>query len=136
MIRTKLYNSIPIFKNLRTLILGSGSGGWVTDIYSEKFAQGLPNMHQLVHLSLKYDCNSYFLHTLSETCAKTLRILDIEHSKQVYDDSVPFIKSLANLVKINVFRTSLSTEGQVSRVSLSSSDGSNGKKSRRARLLK
>ena len=115
MIRTKLYNSLPIFKNLHTLILGSGSGGWVTDVYSEKFAMGLPHMHRLVHLSLKYDCNSYFLHTLSETCiAKTLRILDIEHSKQVRDDSVSFIKALANLVKINVFRTNLSTEGQVS----------------------
>ena len=114
MLRTKLYNSLPIFKNLDTLILGSGSGGWVTDVYSEKFAVGLPYMHQLVHLSLKYDCNLYFLHTLSETCAKTLRILDIEHSKQVRDDSVSFIKALANLVKINVFRTGLSTEGQVS----------------------
>ena len=114
MIRTKLYNSLPIFKNLHTLILGSGSGGWVTDVYSEKFAQALPHMHQLVDVSLKYDCNSYFLHTLSETCAKTLRILDIEYSMQVRDDSVSFIKTLANLVKINVFRTALSTEGQVS----------------------
>lgn len=114
MIRTKLYNSLPIFKSLRTLILGSGSGGWITEVYAEKFAVGLPHMHQLVHLSLKYDCNSYFLHTLSETCSKTLRILDIEHSKQVCDDSVAFIKVLRNLVKINVFRTNLTTQGQVS----------------------
>ena len=115
MIRTKLYNSLPIFTNLHTLILGSGSGGWVTDVYSEKFAQALPHMHQLVDVSLKYDCNSYFLHTLSETCiAKTLRILDIEHSQHVRDDSVSFMKALANLVKINVFRTGLSIEGQVS----------------------
>ncbi len=113
MLRTKLYNSLPIFKELRTLILGAGSGGWIVDVYAEKFAVGLPKMHQLVHLSLKYDCNSYFLHTLSETCRNTLRVLDIEHSKQVYDDSVAFIKNLSNLIKLNVFRTNLSTQGQV-----------------------
>ena len=112
MIRTKLYNSLPIFKNLRTLILGSGSGGWVADVYSEKFAVGLPHMKYLVHVSLKYDCNSYFLNTLS-CCAKTLRVLDIEQSKQVRDDSVAFIKALPNLVKLNIFRTGLTTEGEV-----------------------
>ena len=66
MIRTKLYNSLRLFGNLHTLLLGSGSGGWIVDIYAEKFAVGLPHMHKLVHLSLKYDCNSYFLHTLSQ----------------------------------------------------------------------
>ena len=114
MIRTKLYNSLSIFKDLRTLILGSGSGGWLADVYSEKFAIGLPYMKNLVHLSLKYDCNSYFLHTLTETCKDTLRILDIEFSKQVQDDSVNYIKGFQNLLKINMFRTGLSTQGQVS----------------------
>ena len=47
MIRTKLYNCLPLFKELRTLILGSGSGGWVTDVYAEKFAVGLPYMKNL-----------------------------------------------------------------------------------------
>ena len=113
MIRTKLYNSLSIFKDLRTLILGSGSGGWLADVYSEKFAIGLPYMKNLVHLSLKYDCNSYFLHTLTETCKDTLRILDIEFSKQVQDDSVNYIKDLQYLLKINIFRTGLTIQGQV-----------------------
>ena len=113
MIRTKLYNCLPIFKDLRTLILGSGSGGWVTDVYAEKFAVGLPYMNSLVHLSLKYDCTSYFLHTLAETCRQTLRILDIEHSLQVRDDSVNYIKDLQYLLKINIFRTGLTIQGQV-----------------------
>merc|ERR1712062_290505 len=69
-------------------------------------------MKNLVHLSLKYDCNSYFLHTLTETCKDTLRILDIEFSKQVQDDSVNYIKDFQNLLKINMFRTGLSTQGQ------------------------
>ena len=115
MIRTKLYNSLKLFENLHTLLLGAGSGGWIVDVYAEKFAVGLPYMNKLVHISLKYDCNSYFLHTLSKTCQKTLRILDAEYSKQVTDDCVTFIKALENLVKINVFRTGLSIQGQVRR---------------------
>ena len=113
MIRTKLYNCLPLFKELRTLILGSGSGGWVTDVYAEKFAVGLPYMKSLVHLSLKYDCTSYFLHTLAETCRHNLRILDIEHSQQVKDDSVKPIKDLQQLLRLNIFHTGLSTQGQV-----------------------
>ena len=70
-------------------------------------------MNRLVHVSLKYDCNSHFLQNLVEACQKTIKILDIEFSKQVGDDSVAYIKKLNNLVKINVFRTNLTTEGQV-----------------------
>jgi len=39
--------------------------------------------------------------------------LDVEFSKHVEDDSVVYIKRLKGLVKINVFRTNLSMEGQV-----------------------
>ena len=39
--------------------------------------------------------------------------MDVEFSKHVEDDSVAYIKRLKGLVKVNVFRTSLSMEGQV-----------------------
>jgi len=102
MIRSKLYNSLHIFKNVRVLILGCGSGGWVTDVYSEKFAAGLPNMKHLVHISLKYDCNTNFLKSLSEACRNTIKILDVEFSKHVEDDSVTYIKRLKGLVKADL----------------------------------
>ena len=100
---------MPPFANLRQL------SRWSPD--DNTYASSrmpLPYMKNLVHLSLKYDCNSYFLHTLTETCKDTLRILDIEFSKQVQDDSVNYIKDFQNLLKINMFRTGLSTQGQVS----------------------
>ena len=114
MIRTKLYSSLPAFQNLSTLILGSGSGGWVTEAYADKFLLGLPHMKRLAHFSLKYDCTSNILLVLSETCRKTLKVLDIERSKQVRDDAVAFILALSELVKINIFQTDLTTQGQVS----------------------
>ena len=64
------YNRLPIsfnlflfklFRDLRVLILGSGSGGWVTEAYSEKFLLGIPSMTHLVHFSLKYDCTPSIL---------------------------------------------------------------------------
>jgi hypothetical protein len=113
MIRTKLYGNLPAFKNLTTLILGSGSGGWVPEAYADKFLLGLPHMNHLVHFSLKYDCTENVLQVLSETCGKTLRVLDIERSRQVRDDAVPYIKSCAELVSINIFQTDLTTQGQV-----------------------
>jgi hypothetical protein len=113
MIRTKLYGNLPIFKNLTTLILGSGSGGWVTEAYADKFLQGLSCMNYLVHFSLKYDCTENVLQVLSETCGKTLRVLDIEQSRQVRDEAVPYIKACAGLVRINIFQTDLTIQGQV-----------------------
>ena len=48
-------------RDLRVLILGSGSGGWVTEAYAEKFLIGIPSMTNLVHFSLKYDCTPSIL---------------------------------------------------------------------------
>ena len=39
--------------------------------------------------------------------------MDVEFSKHVEDESVAYIKRLKGLVKVNVFRTNLSMEGQV-----------------------
>lgn len=43
--------------------------------------------------------------------SRTLRVLDIERSRQVTDRSVPLILSLKNLVDINVFQTGFDIEG-------------------------
>lgn len=112
MIRTKLFSCLSVFRNLRKLILGSGSGGWVTEAFADKFLLGLPHMPLLVHFSLKYDCTVNVLQVLSETCARTLRVLDIERSRQVRDDSMQFILACQGLFDINIFQTDLSLQGQ------------------------
>jgi hypothetical protein len=35
------------------MYIGSGSGGWVTEAYSDNFLLGIPNLKNLVHFSLK-----------------------------------------------------------------------------------
>ena len=78
-IRTKLYSSLKYalqfytfssqttsichrhFEKLRVLVLGSGSGGWVTDAYNEYFLVGIPKMRHLVKFSLMYDCTENVL---------------------------------------------------------------------------
>ena len=67
-LRTRMYDHLSRFEGLSTLILGSGSGGWVPDAYSDKFSVALPSLRQLVHFSLKYDCTPNVLKVLSESC--------------------------------------------------------------------
>ncbi|CAB4061573.1 unnamed protein product [Lepeophtheirus salmonis] len=113
MIRSKMYACLGEFTGCQTVILGSGSGGWVTEAYADKFLLGIPHLKNLVHFSLKYDCTVNILQVLSETCVKTLKILDIEHSRQVRQDSIPYIIKLRNLEKINIFQCDFSTQDQL-----------------------
>ena len=109
-IRTKMFGSLKYFTGLKELRLGSGSGGWVTEAYSEHFLIGIPHMKNLVVFSLKYDCTGSILQVLSETCSKTLKVLDIERSRQVKDDAAQYILACKHLQDINVFQTDLSVK--------------------------
>ncbi len=113
MLRTRLYNALSAFTEVKTLILGSGSGGWFTEAYSDKFLLGLHHMPNLVHFSLKYDCTASVLQVLSETCPHTLKILDIERSRQVHDNAIQYILRLDKVVSLNIFQLDISTEGYV-----------------------
>ncbi len=96
---------------MRSLSLGSGSGGWVTEAYSEAFSSGLQNMSLLTTFSLKYDCTDELLKTLTETCSKTLTSLDIERCGHITDESALSIVKCTRLKELNMFRTGLSDEG-------------------------
>ena len=97
------FKELHKFSNITILILGSISGGW-GNCYEAKFLAGLPYMKNLIHFSLKYDCTKTILQVLSDTCWKTLRILDIERSTKIRDDSIDYIKNCSGLVKINIFQ--------------------------------
>ena len=83
MIRIPLFNQLSEYKNLTKLILQCGSGGLVTDVFTDKVKLGLRHMNNLVHFSLKYDCTDSILQVLAENCWKTLQLLDVEHSRMV-----------------------------------------------------
>ena len=113
MIRIPLFNQLSEYKNLTKLILQCGSGGLVTDVFTDKVKLGLRHMNNLVHFSLKYDCTDSILQVLAENCWKTLQLLDVEHSRMVGDGSTDWIKKCYNLFTINVFYTRLSLDGKV-----------------------
>ena len=106
-IRSKLYSCLQHFESLRSLVLGSGSGGWVTSAYNEYFLLGIPKLRNLVRFSLKYDCTENVLQVLSETAGATLRSLDIEYSAQVKDASAEYILRLTELEEVGMFRTGM-----------------------------
>ena len=113
-LRSRMFHQLSQFVSVTTLILGSGSGGWVTEAYSEQFILGLPHMKHLIHFSLSYDCTGSILQVLSETCRKSLKVLDIERSRQVRNDSIRYIKAFKQLIKINIFEIAIDFEGLVS----------------------
>ena len=107
-IRTRLYGSLTGFQALHTLILGSGSGGWLPEAYSDLFLSALPRFNRLRHFSLKYDCTEIVLKVLSETCSQSLRVLDIERSLQVKNQMcVNHILTFTDLIELNIFKTGL-----------------------------
>ena len=56
--------------------------------------------------------NNLVEQVLSETCSDNLLVLDVEHSKGVKDESIPFILSCSRIKELNIFHTGLSTAGQ------------------------
>ena len=113
-LRSRMFHQLSQFVSVTTLILGSGSGGWVAEAYSEQFILGLQHMKHLIHFSLCYDCTGSILQVLSETCRKSLKILNIERSQQVRNDSIKYIRACKQLIKINIFDIDLDFEGMVS----------------------
>ena len=109
-LRGNIYDRINQFKGLRCLNLGSGTGGW-SNMYIEQFSNGIRTMRCLVKFSLCYDCTNSILKILSRNCSSTLRILDVEMSKQVTDLSAEFIAKCGNLHTLHIFHTSITEQG-------------------------
>ena len=100
------------FCDLRKINLGSSSGGRKGQMLNTCVMEGLEKMQILVHFSLNYNCRNDVLETLAKSCCNTLKILDIEHSKQVTDESVPTILRFTKITELGISRTNLTSEGQ------------------------
>lgn len=109
MIRPSVLRNLSDFCELRKLDLGSNSGG---QLLNDFVLDGLGKMRCLVHFSLKYNCRNDILKTLAEGCNKTLRNLDVEHSNQVTDESIPTLLMFNKLTEMGISRTNLTSEGQ------------------------
>ena len=104
MMRSRLFDLLSKFRGLNVLKLGSGSGG-VSLVYHTKFLEGISRMRQLVHFSLTYDCTDEIVRQLQRNCRRTLRILDVEYSNRVTDESVKDILKFEKLVQLHIFHT-------------------------------
>ena len=109
-LRGNLYDRIHMLSGLKSLNLGSGTGGW-SNMYIEKFSNGIRTMRHLVKFSLCYDCTDSILKILARNCRRTLRILDVEMSKQVTDLSGEFISQCSYIHTLHIFHTGLTEEG-------------------------
>ena len=112
MIRPSVLRNLSDFCELRKINFGSSSGGRKGQMLNTCVLEGLEKMKYLVHFSLKYNCRNDILETLSKSCCNTLKILDVEHSNQVTDESVSIILRFTKITELGISRTNLTSEGQ------------------------
>ncbi|XP_023327933.1 uncharacterized protein LOC111701049 [Eurytemora carolleeae] len=105
MLRSCVVRNLESFKGLK--ILGLQAGNSLTPY----ICRGIVNMQSLVSFSLKYNFTDEMLSALL-ACKSTLKVLDIENSRQITDLSVPSILEFSGLEELSISRTGISEEGQ------------------------
>ena len=80
-------------------------------MYIEKFSLGVKNMKNLVKFSLYYDCTDSIMKLLTINCKATLRIVDVEMSKQVTDASAWLLSDCKNIGTLHLFHTGMTVMG-------------------------
>ena len=112
MIRPSVLRNLSDFCELRKLDLGSSNGGSKGQMLNMCILEGLGKMINLVRFSLKYNCRNDILETLAKAYKNTLCVLDVEHSIDVTDESIPTIIKFTKLTELGISRTNLTSEGQ------------------------
>ena len=64
-----------------------------------------------VKFSLCYDCTNTIVKILIRNCKETLRILDVEMSKQVTDEAADHIAQASNIHTLQIFHTDITEKG-------------------------
>ena len=114
-IRSRILEQLGQFGKLKKLILrnqGNSSGQWLFKSTIEDIKNGFKGLKCLQEFSMKQDCNNQILEALSEHCQTTLKILDVENSKQINNVSVDYILACRNISQLNVFKTNINDEGK------------------------
>eukprot|EP00092_Neocalanus_flemingeri_P012383 GFUD01013351.1.p1 GENE.GFUD01013351.1~~GFUD01013351.1.p1 ORF type:complete len:606 (+),score=129.36 GFUD01013351.1:29-1846(+) len=112
MIRPSVLQNLSDFCEVRRLDLGSSSGGRKEQMLNTSVLEGLEKMQHLVQFSLKYNCRNDILNTLSNSCRNTLKVLDVEHSNQLTDESIPTLLKFSKLTELGISRTNFTANGQ------------------------
>lgn len=106
------FRNLHLLSGLRSLNLGSLSGGWRTDNMQVLILDGLQNMKHLRYLSLHYDCTDEILLTLIESCPHLVG-LDVSLSKYIDNDSINLLTRLEKLKSVKLHQTSVTNDGYV-----------------------
>ena len=112
-VRNHLYERLGQVPCLRELHLGEASHGYTPDIFKSQFLAGVSDMKRLVNFSLHFDCFDKLISVLAENCHDSLKVLDIEQSLNVTDESIESFKMFVKLLDLNIFSCGFTSEGMV-----------------------
>lgn len=84
----------------------------MSHFYHLKFLTAIEAMDKLCHFSLSHDCNDDIIKALATNCNHCLKILEVECSALVTDDSINSIVSCKKIVKLDIFHTGLTLPGK------------------------
>ena len=111
-VRNHLYENLHHLQSLQSLDLADASHGYTPHLFKKQFLRGVGSMHRIVMFTLHFDCFDDLVSCLSDNCCETVRMLDVEMSKQVTDVSIDSLVRMRKLVELNIFSCGLSHEGQ------------------------
>lgn len=104
------FRNLHLMTGLKSLNLGSLSGGWRTNNMQILILDGLKNMSNLRYLDLHYDCTDEILLALIEFCPELIGI-DVSLSKYINNDSINLICRLVKLKSVKLHQTAVTNEG-------------------------
>ncbi|GAB0086258.1 SCF E3 ubiquitin ligase complex F-box protein grrA isoform X1 [Sergentomyia squamirostris] len=110
--RHYFYIKLDQLSGLRSLDLGSLSGGWKTQDMEPTVLNGIVNMRNLQMLCINYDATDNIIKMLSESCPNLLEV-DFSSSKSITNASVDLLIPMRNLRKVILYRTSVTLDGYV-----------------------
>ena len=111
-VRNHLYDNLQYLPSLQLLDLGDASHGYTPHLFKRQFLLGCQKMNKIVVFSLHFDCFDELIACLSKNCSQSLKMIDIEMSRQVTDHSIEDMIMFQKLIELNIFSCGFTNEGQ------------------------
>ena len=113
-IRSCLYGCMKKCPNLKSLHMGSGHGGWLSDSFCNRFyAPSLDLFTHLVTLRFQHDCTDHLLALVIQRNFPTLKIIDVSFSQNVSDASSEDLTMCSNLQELDLVGSGVTTKAVV-----------------------
>lgn len=110
--RVIFYRNLKQMTGMRSLNMGSMSGGWKTFEMEASVLSAVSQMRNLQQLVLMYDATDNLLTLLTQVCPK-IHSVDFSCSKYITNESVDILVKLKNLRSVLLQRTGVSMEGHI-----------------------